>query len=152
MINRIKSFFEGRVKENNKVVENIQQDINLAACVILLEIAYSDDDFSSQERKFIMDILKKDFNLNKEEAKELIEIGTKILDEETNKWKFANIINSSFSNEDKLKLIETVWRLIYTDDRLDKWEDHLVHRLSRVLHIPHHRFIEAKLKVIHGKD
>ncbi|MBN2408032.1 MAG: TerB family tellurite resistance protein [Elusimicrobia bacterium] len=132
--------------------KTIKDDTRLAASVILLETAYSDSEFSDEERGLIVDILKKDFEINDEEARDLIETGTDILKNDTNKWRYTNIINNSYSNDQKLMLIQSVWELIYADNRLDKYEDHLVHRLSKVLHIPHDQLIEAKLKVIGKRE
>ncbi|MFH1415652.1 MAG: TerB family tellurite resistance protein [Elusimicrobiota bacterium] len=136
------------LKAEQAVPETIADDIALAAGVILLEVAYSDNNFSDEERQFIVDILAQDFNLSREDTELLIETADRILEEDTNKWRYINMINSKYSNKEKLDLIEKVWTLIYTDDRLDKYEDHLVHRLSKVLHIPHNEFIDIKLKVL----
>lgn len=146
MLDAIKKFLTGG--ENR--LDNIKDDISLSAAVILLEVAYSDSEFSEEEREFIIRILKQDFNLSEEDTKELIELGTQILREDTNRWRYVNAINEQYSVQEKLKLIDTVWKLIYADNKLDKYEDHLVHRLSRMLHIPHHELIQSKLRVLHG--
>ena len=141
--------FNKYLKTDQPVQETVADDVALAAGVILLEIAYSDDDFSDDERQFIMDLLAKDFNMTRDDTEQLIETAEGILEEDTNKWRYINMINRKYSHEEKLGLIEKVWTLIYTDNRLDKYEDHLVHRLSKVLHIPHNEFIDTKLKVLH---
>ncbi|MFC2091460.1 TerB family tellurite resistance protein [Elusimicrobiota bacterium] len=141
-----KMFGEEQVKKD--IIEN---DISLAAAVILLEVAYSDKDFTEDERDFIVNTLKNDFGLSDVETQQIIELGTHILEEDTNKWRYINIINEHFSNEKKRTLIEKVWELIYADEILDKYEDILIHRLSNVLHIPHHQLIDIKLKVKNSK-
>lgn len=146
MLDAIKKFLKG----GEDRLDNIKDDISLSAAVILLEVAYSDSEFSKEEREFIVKILRQNFNLSEEETKELIELGTQILNEDTNRWRYVNAINEKYSRDEKLKLIDTVWQLIYADNKLDKYEDHLVHRLSRMLHIPHHELIQSKLKVLHG--
>ena len=40
-----------------------------------------------------------------------------------------------------------VWELAYTDGRLDKHEDYLVHKLAQLLRLDHRQLIEAKLKI-----
>ncbi len=145
MFDAIKKFLKG----SEDKLDNITNDVALAAGVILLEVAYSDKEFAEEERSFIVNILKQDFNLSDDETHELIEIGTMILKEDTNKWRYINLINEKYSNEEKLRLIHMIWKLIYIDDKLDKYEDHLAHKLSSLLHIPHHQLIQAKLKVLH---
>jgi uncharacterized tellurite resistance protein B-like protein len=48
--------------------------------------------------------------------------------------------------EEKLQIIENVWRIAYADGRLDKHEDYLVHKLATLLRLSHKQLIEAKLK------
>ncbi|MFC2061834.1 TerB family tellurite resistance protein [Elusimicrobiota bacterium] len=147
-IEKIKKYFEGEDKDK---LDNVKDDISLAAGVILLEVAYSDKDFADEEKDLIIDVFKKEFNMSEEESNELIEIGTRIINEDTNRWRYANIINENYSNEQKYKLIRMVWELIYADNKLDKYEDQLIHRLSKVLHVPHNKLIEAKVEVLEGK-
>jgi uncharacterized tellurite resistance protein B-like protein len=66
-------------------------------------------------------------------------------------WQFAKRINENYSTEEKIKIIETVWHLIYTDGVLDQHEDYLVHKLAKLLRLTHEQLIDAKLKVL-GKD
>jgi uncharacterized tellurite resistance protein B-like protein len=44
-----------------------------------------------------------------------------------------------------------VWEIAYTDGKLDKYEDYLVHKLAKLLHLTHKQLIEAKLRVIRGE-
>jgi uncharacterized tellurite resistance protein B-like protein len=147
MVNLIKKFFDSGT--NGK--EDLNKDVKLAACVVLLEVAYSDEEFTRDERGFIVDALKKQYDLSGGEADELIRTGEKILEDDTNRWRYMNTINENFSNEEKIRFFESIWELIYTDDRLDKYEQHIVHKLSKVFHVPHHELINAKLKVLDSK-
>jgi uncharacterized tellurite resistance protein B-like protein len=47
-------------------------------------------------------------------------------------------------------VIETVWRVVYSDGILDKHEDYLVHKLADLLHLKHSELIDAKLKILRG--
>jgi uncharacterized tellurite resistance protein B-like protein len=51
--------------------------IQIATCIILLEVAKSDDEFSSIEKTTLTAILKKNFKLSAEAAAELMEISDK---------------------------------------------------------------------------
>jgi len=60
------------------------------------------------------------------------------------------VINQTFSREEKIKIIEAAWKIIYADEKLDKYEDHYVHVLADLLRLRHDELIDAKLKVLHG--
>jgi uncharacterized tellurite resistance protein B-like protein len=122
------------------------QRIQIATCAILLEIANSDEEFSDIEKENIISVLKKDFQLSDESAGKLIEISDKEREKSTDMWHFTHLINENYSVEDKIKVIETVWKVVYADGKLDKHEDYLVHKLSNLLRLTHKQLIDAKIK------
>ena len=87
-----------------------------------------------------------------EEAGEIISFGEEIVKNDTNKWRFMNIINQNFTVDEKMIFLEQIWRIILSDGRIDKYEDHVARRISTVLRIPHHRMIEAKVNAMKGAD
>jgi len=121
--------------------------IQIATCIILLEVAKSDDEFSSIEKTTLTAILKKKFKLSAEAAEELMEIADRKREESTDLWEFTNIVNKNYTKEEKTKVVEAVWQIIYADEKLDKYEDHFVHKLSKLLQLDHDALIEAKLKI-----
>jgi uncharacterized tellurite resistance protein B-like protein len=150
MFEKLKSFLA--VHEEAELDEpERERRIQIATAVILLEVAYSDEEFSDTERTQIVDILKEQFSLDDESVGELLRISEEKLKHSIDIWHFTEIINENYSDDEKYLVIETVWRVIYADGRLDKYEDYIVHKLARVLHIPHNRMIEAKMKFIRDK-
>jgi len=121
--------------------------IQIATCIILLEVAKSDDEFSSIEKTTLAAILKKKFKLSAEAAEELMEIADRKREESTDLWQFTNLVNKNYTKEEKKKVIEAVWLIIYADKKLDKYEDHFVHKLAKLLQLDHDDLIEAKLKI-----
>lgn len=124
-----------------------QERIQIATCVILLEVAKSDDEFSSIEKTTIEAILKKEFRISEEAIEELMEIAKTKREESIDLWEFTQLINENYSKEEKKKIVEAAWKVIYADDKLDSYEDHLVHKLARLLRLDHSDLIEAKLKI-----
>jgi uncharacterized tellurite resistance protein B-like protein len=118
----------------------------VATAVILLEVALSDDEYTESERELIVKILREKFGLDDESVDELIRISEEQRRESIDLWYFTEIINSRYDSEEKFRVMEMVWQVIYADGRLDKYEDHIVHKLARILHISHARMIEAKMK------
>ena len=153
MLNVMKKFFQQDAAPEDKVEikeEDRAERIQVATCALLLEVANSDDEFSDIERDNIIQILEKDFELSDEYAKELLELSDKEREESIDLWQFTNLINEHYSIEEKIKIIEMVWKVIYADGKLDKHEDHLAHKLSNLLKLTHKQLIDAKLKVRDG--
>ena len=148
-MNIVKTFFQKEPAEEGRE-EDSQQKIQVATCALLLEVANSDDEFSEIERENIVRILEEDFRLSDEYAQELIELAEKERKERIDLWGFTRLINENYSIEEKIRVIELVWKVIYADGKLDKYEDHLVHKLSKLLKLEHKQLIDAKLKIRDG--
>ena len=124
--------------------------IQIATCVILLEVAKFDFDFSSIENETTKAILKHEFDIPDEAIEDLMKISEEKREGSVDIWEFTNVINQNFSREEKIRIIEAAWKIIYADDELDKYEDHYVHVLADLLRLRHDELIDAKLQVLYG--
>ena len=124
--------------------------IQVATCVILLEVAKFDFDFSSIEKETTKAILKHEFAIPEDAIEDLMKISEEKREDSVDLWAFTNVINQTFSREEKIRIIEAAWKIIYADDKLDKYEDHYVHVLADLLRLRHDELIDAKLEVLHG--
>jgi len=125
----------------------MDKKIKIATCALLLGLAKIDDDFSLIEKNKIRKVLIHDLGVKKEDVEELIELADKVQSESIDTWHFTNLLNEYYSNEEKLKILEVAWKIVYADSRLDSYEDHLMHKIADLLHLSHKELIEAKLKV-----
>jgi len=149
MLNVIKRFF-------NKPKDGMEQDdqisghnIQVATCALFLEMAQIDESFTQEEMETILRILKSKYGLSTEYANELIAEAKKELDDSIDYWKFAKKINENYSKEEKIKIIESLWQIVFVDEKMDTYENYLMHKLSTLLRLSHKQLIDAKLKVLH---
>jgi uncharacterized tellurite resistance protein B-like protein len=147
MIDLVEKFFgrSGEEKQEEKV--ETCHDIRIATLALLLEMSHIDGDFSESERDSIVAILKQNYHVSDEEADTLIESAEGELKGSLDLWQFTSLINQNYTPEEKTEIIEMVWRIAYTDGKLDKHEDFLVHKLADLLHLTHTKLIDAKVKV-----
>jgi uncharacterized tellurite resistance protein B-like protein len=126
-------------------------DILVATCALFLEMARIDGEFSEEEQQSILSILTEQYDLSDEHAGLLMSAAREQLDQSLDYWQFANLINQNYSEEEKVEIIEMAWRIVYVDGRLDKHEDYLMHKLSKLLCLSHRQLIDAKLKAKRDK-
>ena len=147
MIDLVKNFFSKSEKSGSENQEEASShDIHVATCALLLEMSNIDGEFSEAEKKNIISILKKNYQLSDENAAALLEASNEELENSNDLWRFASLINKNYSIEEKERVIEMIWRIAYADGHLDKHEDYLVHKLANLLRLSHRQLIEAKLK------
>jgi len=148
MIDLVKKFFSKRSHDDSSNQRRQRpHDIRIATCALLLEMSHIDGEFSALERESIISILKRNFDLSDEHVATLLEASNKELKGSIDLWQFTNLINQNYSIEEKMRVIEMVWDVVYADGKLDKYEDYLVHKLATLLRLTHKQLIEAKMKV-----
>ncbi len=145
MLGVFKNIFDGSKKEES--AEDKELKLKVSTCVLLLEAATADSNFSPQEQEKILEILKSKFQMTDEEVKELIDKSEAERENVVDLWYFTNLINENLDNEEKYNLMELVWEVIYSDGTIDKFENYIAHKLLNMLNLDHSRFIELKLKV-----
>jgi uncharacterized tellurite resistance protein B-like protein len=151
MFDVVKHFFHKEDKDDGTVRET-GHDILVATCALLVEIARIDKTFTEDEMTTVLSILKEKYGLSGEHADALIAEAEKQLDESVDLWQFARLINENYSNEEKMEIIETLWRIVYVDGKMDQYEQYLMNKMKNLLRISHDQLIDAKLKVKHSNQ
>lgn len=126
---------------------NKNKKVEIAACALFIEMAKADGEFTDDERDFVISEMKNTFNLGEEYVNELISLAEERVKQSVSLYEFTGVINTTFTQEEKLELIESLWRLIYKDKKLSEYEDHLMKRIAGTLNVEHKQIINAKLWV-----
>lgn len=122
--------------------------VQVATCVLLLEAAHADNDFTDDERRHILSVLRERFEMTQEEADELLEHALNVHEESTSLYQFTRVINETFPVQEKVQIVEEIWRVFYSDGQLDGHEDHLAAKLRNLLNLSHPVMIDAKMRVL----
>lgn len=136
MIDRILSLFR------EPVTERPAHDIGLACAALLTEIMKADHQLQTEEEEALRSVLQSLLNVSAEESHELLQ---RAGDQAANDlFQFTRVINDSFSESDKYRLIHGLWLVAYSDTHLDKYEEHMVRRIAELIYVPHSQFIRAR--------
>ncbi len=147
MLSFIKEIFQPSSHSGSENLFNEQQRIQIAAATLFIEIARADSSFSGDEYKKINDLIKNMFSLSNEQVHELMELAEDWISRSVSMYEFTDIINKHFSSDDKYELVKNLWKIVYADNILDKYEEHLVRVISNNLKLSHRDMIAAKLEV-----
>ena len=122
-----------------------QELIRMAAAVLFVEVMHADHKVDKRERQIVKRALLESFSLSRQDAEELLQQAEDRVKDVTSLHEFTSLLHSRLSNEEKVMLIEQIWRIILADDDVDKYEEHLVRRIAELLYVSHRDFIRAKL-------
>jgi len=146
----VKRFFSKTATEvSNNVGRETEHDVRVAACALFVEMARIDEKFTEAEMDTILAIVQEKYGLSGEHADALVAEADKELDNSVDLWQFARLINENYSTDEKIEIIETLWRMVFVDGKMDRYEHYLMNKLKNLLRLSHDQLIAAKLKVLH---
>ena len=152
MLDFVNRFFGKLAAESNTdQTPQSEHDVRVATCALLLEMAQIDESFTDAELQLIIDLLQERYGLSPEATEELLAAGREELKGNIDYWHFTNLINANYTVEEKIEIIEFLWRVVFVDGKMDKYERYLMHKLANTLRLSHDQLIAAKLKVRRGK-
>ena len=141
-MNFFKKIFQKDASEDLEIDEHG----SIKACIaLMLETSMADDLLDESEIKTLKATLINDFKLEETEIDELIEISKKNVDDSTSLYDFTRDINDNFESEERIKLIESMWKIAYADGNIDKFEEHIIRKVSNLIYVSHSDFIKAKI-------
>ena len=147
MNNFIKKFFDLKLAPKSETTQkDPEHATRLAMAALMLEVAEADYQQQPEEKDMLIELARKSFNLNQADADELVELASKEYEASTDYFEFTRLINDNYSEKQKIKLIENLWRIAYADKVLDKYEEHVIRRIADLIYVSHKDFIETKLR------
>ena len=145
MIKKIKDLLSNFSKEEETIKEEGISKLDKACSALLIEVAFADKVFDESEISSLTTSLKEIYNLEHDTINELVSDAEKTVNESTSLYEYTRVVNDEFSYNDKLELLSRIWKLAFADGALDKYEEHLIRKISDLIHISHSDFIKIKL-------
>ena len=109
--------------------------VELAACVLLLELAYADGEFSPEEQAHLRRSLSERFGLDEATATELLRLAETARAESLDHFQFTRIIAAEYDLRRKAELATIMWGVILADGRLSDHEAHLVRKMASLMQL-----------------
>jgi len=149
VIDAIKSFFENKLaKDDISDASNaLISQVDLTCATLLIEVMNSDHELDEREHAEFMKVLKQSYQVADEDLEELTILAKEEAHDATSLYEFTRLINDNYDNEQKIALIKNMWRIAFADEKLDKYEDHLIRKISELIYVSHSDFIKTKLQV-----
>jgi len=148
MLTKLQTFFDRYLSEKRQDETPLEHRLQLAASALMVEMMHVDETVTDHENKKIRTLIKQRYELDEAEIEDLIDLAHNEKHEATDYYAFTSLLNTHYTQQQKIKLVEDLWHIAYSDDELDKYEEHLLRRLSELLHVPHQDFIRTKHKVL----
>ena len=121
---------------------------NILVASLLIHAAKIDENYSDIEKKIIKEALINLNNINSDQAEELMKLAEKKEEESNQMLEFTREIKKH-PMEFRLKIIEIIWKIVYSDDVSDNYESNLIRRICGLLYISDkdNGIIRAKVQI-----
>ena len=133
MIAWLKSLFARAKPEEEPPRPPSPEELRVAACALLLEVAYADDDFVPTERHHLVEVVRRHFRLKPDDAHELISAAEDERRESVDLWAFTALVREHYSVGQKMVLAEAMWGLVLADGQIENREDWGMRKISGLL-------------------
>jgi len=136
MINRIKSLFAGdSTAKASASASHAQNEVQLAAAVLLVEVAWQDETFDEAERARVLDLVRARFDLTAEEAETLLAAAEKRASGSTQILPFTRTIKDRFTPQERVEMVEMLWQVVYADGVLHDHEAALMRQIGGLVYV-----------------
>lgn len=125
-----------------------ERRLRLATAALMMEMVRADYAEHPDEHAHALTLLQQEFRLSQQEAVRLADLGRDEAHAAVSLFEFTATLDKSLSVEDKVRILEMLWGIAYADGALDKYEEHLLRKLTDLLHLSHRQLIQAKHRVL----
>lgn len=148
-MNLVEKFFSKYFKQTatDQPTESNPHEADLASAALLFEVIRSDQEIKSVELTLLRERLMQVCDLNSEEVDDIINLASDEVDAAVSLYQFTSKITQHFDPEQRVRLIENMWRMAYADSILDKHEEYIIRRVASLIHVSQANFIKARQKV-----
>ena len=122
------------------------EKFSIKICALLIHAAKIDEEYSNEEEEIIKKTLL-ELGLARDDLFQIIE-EAKIIEKNSNQILDFTREVKSLNEEDKIKIVEALWKIIYSNKNADIYETNLMRRLAGLLYIDSKIMGNIKNKII----
>ena len=120
--------------------------VKLATATLLVEVARADFVVDDDEHDGMRRLLKQHFDLDDTEVDRLLQEANSDADRMVSLQHITRSLNEQCSHDEKRRIIELMWEVVYADGDKSHYEEHLIRQVAELLYLSHGEFIQARHK------
>lgn len=110
-----------------------RDDPRLAAAALMYHVIGADGVYSEAEMDRLAALLQENYALDDETLSRLVAAARAADSEAVDLYQFTSVLMRSLSAEERVKFIELLWEIVYSDGENHELEDNLVWRVAELL-------------------
>ena len=114
--------------------KNSSDNKNVLIAALLIHAAKIDENYTEAEKEIIKKVIVQLNSVELNESEKLLKIAEKVEENSNQIVEFTREIKK-YSMESRLKVIEVIWKIVYSDCTNDSYESNLIRRICGLLYI-----------------
>ena len=147
MLRKARDFFSQLIQSSPEPQGESEHTLRLATAALFIEMTRADHAVDEQEKKVVVESLRQLFDLSQSEAHQLARLAEEEADGAVSLYQYTQLINERFELQQKIRVIEMLWRIAFADEYKDKHEEYLVRKVADLIHVKHRDFIRARHRI-----
>src|SRR5687768_7182205 len=135
MLDALRALFSGQAAPpgNTPAPTPDVDPLHLAACALLLEIAWADGEFSAPERAHLEGALARHFKPPGEEGARLLAVADEARRNSVDHYRFTSVLRKAYDTGQKMVIAEVIWGLALADGEIAEHEHYLTRKIANLL-------------------
>ncbi|HVY19939.1 MAG TPA: TerB family tellurite resistance protein [Bauldia sp.] len=110
-----------------------EEELRLASAALLFHVIAVDGIVTEDERGALQAVLEERFGLDDDAADELMSAAEDADDNAVDLYSFTHVLKAALEPQDRERIIEMMWKLVYADGAVHEFEDNAVWRVAELL-------------------
>lgn len=144
MLKALRRMLEAAPADAHAVPAHERRHLQLAVAVLLHEARRADYAEGDEESIRARSALAEIFGLTPQESAALLEEGRAKAQHLTSLYAPLTTVKREFSLEERVRLVEHLWRVAFAHAGLDPYEDHYVRKIAHLLYVPNTQSMLAR--------
>ncbi len=144
MLKALKGLMDPRLGQARPGAGLERHHLQVAVAALLHEARRADYNQGDEEYDVALRALGDMFALTGAQGAAILEEGRARAEQLTSFYAPVTVIKRDFSLEERVRLVEHLWRIAYANGKLDPYEDHYVRKIAHLLYVPNTQSMLAR--------
>lgn len=139
--------FVSDLSETEEPETFMHDKLQLAEAALMYHVIAADGVIREEEKQRMAEVLSRQFDLSEEETASLAKEARIADNEAVDLYKFTSILKRALPEEERIKIIEHLWEMVFADGVLHELEDNIVWRIAELLAVDSRNRVLLKQRV-----
>lgn len=135
LLDAIRNLLTGSPAAEAEPESPLHDPLHVAACALLLDVAYADGEFSPSEREHLERVLERHFALPPQAGADLIALCEQERSKAVDHFAFTSLLQRNYDVGQKMVLAEIMWGLVLADGQIAEHEQYLTRKIANLLEL-----------------